>query len=333
MVARPSKANAGSGPPQAAVPARPIGPAVPLLFGCAVLASGVATQVLAASFRYHAALGAPIVDLTPAQAFAVRLAAVLVLTAAGVLAAVRWSWATFGPLMGLGLLLVVASVVPIYDPTLGITWGLRLAQQPAYAGLAGRAAVTGIATGGAVFVAGLALLPKAPRRPPTGAFGTARFGDAEPLKGVSGPIIGRDGGTLLRYPGDGHLITFAPTGSGKGIGSVLPNCLTYPGSLVVTDPKGENAAVSARTRREELGQQVAWLDPWRVLGSVGGPVGSDSFNPLDFIDPDGEDANDDAWMIGEQLVPPSYHGSDEGHWLDQARAFLAGLVLHIATRY
>ena len=137
----------------------------------------------------------------------------------------------------------------------------------------------------------------------------ARFGDPEPLKGVPGPIIGRDDGELLRYPGDGHLITFAPTGSGKGIGSVLPNCLTYPGSLVVTDPKGENAAVSGRTRRDDLGQQVAWLDPWRVLQPVGGPVGTDCFNPLDFIDPEGEDANDDAWLIGEQLVPEATSAS------------------------
>ena len=329
-----SGGQAAGGPPQAAVRPKPISPAVPLLIGSAVLACAVATQFLAASLHYSPALGSPLLALTAGQTFVVKLAAVLVLAGAGVLATVRQSWKVFGRGLGVGVLLVLASLGPIYDPMLGIMWGLRLAQQPAYASLAGKAAVAGAASGGAAFVTGYLLLPKPAPAAPTGSFGTARFGDPEPLKGVpGGPIIGRHDGELLRYPGDGHLITFAPTGSGKGIGSVLPNCLTYPGSLVVTDPKGENAAVSGRTRRDDLHQQVAWLDPWRVLQPVGGPVGSDCFNPLDFIDPEGEDANDDAWLIGEQLVPPTYHGSDEGHWLDQARAFLSGLVLHIATKY
>lgn len=333
MVDRAPGGSTAAAPPQAAVRPKPVSPAVPLLIGSAVLACAMATQFLASALDYSPALGSPLLALSPAQAFAAKVAAVLVLAGAGVLATVRQSWVPFAPGLSLGVLLAVVSLGPVYDPTRGIAWGLRLAQQPAYAGLAGQAAVAGAATGGAAFVAGLLLLPKPAPRAPTGAFGTARFGGPEPLKGVPGPIIGRDDGELLRYPGDGHLITFAPTGSGKGIGSVLPNCLTYPGSLVVTDPKGENAAVCGRTRRDDLGQQVAWLDPWRVLQPVGGPVGTDCFNPLDFIDPEGEDANDDAWLIGEQLVPPTYNGSDEGHWLDQARAFLSGLVLHIATKY
>ncbi|MDB4950463.1 MAG: conjugal transfer protein TraG [Gemmatimonadetes bacterium] len=332
MTARASGGQAAA-PPQAAVRPRPISPAVPLLIGSAVLACAVATQFLATSLHYSPALGAPAVVLTAAQTFAVKLAAVLVLAGAGVLATARQSWKVFVRGMGVGVLLVLTSLGPLYDPMLGLVWGLRLAHQPAYAGLVSKAALVGAGSGGTAFVTGMLLLPKEPPREPTGSFGTARFGDPEPLKGVTGPIIGRDRGELLRYPGDGHLITFAPTGSGKGVGSVVPNCLTYPGSLVVTDPKGENAAVSRRTRRDDLHQQVAWLDPWRVLQAVGGPVGTDCFNPLDFIDPEGEDANDDAWLIGEQLVPPTYHGSEEGHWLDQARAFLSGLVLHIATRY
>lgn len=330
MVANASTERAG-GPPEAAVRRKPIHPAVPLLVGSAVLACAVGTQVLAASLDYHPALGAPLLAFTPGQTFVLKIAAVLVLAGAGVLASVRQSWAPFGPGLGLGVLLIIASLGPIYDPTRGIVWGLRLAQQPNYAGIAGRAALAGAATGGAAFVAGYMLLPAPETRAPSGSYGTAKFGDpADDLKEGTGPIIGRHDGELLRYPGQGHLISFSPTGGGKGVSAVVPNCLQHPGSLVVTDPKGENAAIASRARRK-LGQDCAWLDPWRVLGPVKGPVGEDSFNPLDFIDADSLDANDDAWMIAEQIIPPTYHGSGEGHWLDQARAFLAGLILHTAS--
>ena len=64
---------------------------------------------------------------------------------------------------------------------------------------------------------------------------------------------------------------------GKGIGAVIPNLLHYPGSVVVTDPKGENHAVTAR-RRRELGSCVYALDPFGVVH------GTAAFNPLDLVD-------------------------------------------------
>src|SRR5436190_1431125 len=59
----------------------------------------------------------------------------------------------------------------------------------------------------------------------------------------------------LTYSGDGHLMTVAPTGAGKGVGLIIPALLTYPGSVIVTDIKGENYQVTARYRRQ-MGQQV-----------------------------------------------------------------------------
>lgn len=318
-------------PPKAVVrPASNAGPLLPLLFGCGVVACATVTQVLAASLGYSPALGRALYVPTLTLALVLRLLVLVVVVAATIAATKRGSWRPYVTGVVTAAALALASVGPIYAPVSGLAWAARLLQQPAYAALAQHAAIAGGATGGLTFLTGWLLLPQAAAREPSAAFGTARFGDPTPLKTAQGPIIGRADGELLRYPGDGHLITFSPTGGGKGIGAVLPNCLTYPGSLVVTDPKGENAAVAARARRD-LGQQVAWLDPWKVLDAVDGPVGDDGFNPLDFIAPDSPDANDDAWLIGEQLIPPSYAGADEGHWLDQARAFLAGMVLHIAT--
>ncbi len=69
-------------------------------------------------------------------------------------------------------------------------------------------------------------------------------------------------GQPLFYSGKAHLLTCAPARQGKGIGVVIPNLLHYSGSVVVTDPKGELAAVTAAHRRERFGQEVC--DPQSV---------------------------------------------------------------------
>ena len=81
-------------------------------------------------------------------------------------------------------------------------------------------------------------------RPDT-TLGSARFGsraDVNALAKNGGDLlIGRDTfGRLLRYDGPAHLITIAPTRSGKGVGTIIPNLLTANRSVVCIDPKGEN---------------------------------------------------------------------------------------------
>ena len=45
-----------------------------------------------------------------------------------------------------------------------------------------------------------------------------------------------------------HALVVAPTGRGKGVGFVIPNLLTYRGSAVVLDVKGENFRETSRFR-------------------------------------------------------------------------------------
>ena len=67
------------------------------------------------------------------------------------------------------------------------------------------------------------------------------------LLGKRGPIVGKFGGRLLRFSDvEGSVGVFAPQGAGKGVGVVVPNLLTYAGSVICTDPKGENHAITAR---------------------------------------------------------------------------------------
>src|SRR5579863_934856 len=88
-----------------------------------------------------------------------------------------------------------------------------------------------------VVVALLAAIAGARRRP-AAAFGSAQWDDGWSLRGRAGLIVGRTRWRFLRYAGHGHIVTVAPTRSGKGVGAVIPNLLLYPGSIVVTDPKG-----------------------------------------------------------------------------------------------
>ncbi|MCP4305064.1 MAG: type IV secretory system conjugative DNA transfer family protein, partial [bacterium] len=91
--------------------------------------------------------------------------------------------------------------------------------------------------------------------------GSARFATDEEiaksglLETEHGAYLGHhaESGGGLTFGDDGHLITVATAGAGKGTCSVIPNLLSYEGSVVCTDPKGENAAITARHRRE-MGQ-------------------------------------------------------------------------------
>ena len=98
--------------------------------------------------------------------------------------------------------------------------------------------------------------------------------------------------------GDGHILTIAPTGSGKGVSCIIPTLLTYTVPVIVIDPKGENAAVTAE-RRRQMGQQVHVIDPFGSSGEE--PA---RFNPLELVNPRYADCTDDAAMIADN--PPTF---------------------------
>jgi type IV secretion system protein VirD4 len=130
----------------------------------------------------------------------------------------------------------------------------------------------------------------------------------------------------LTYGGDGHLMTVAPTGAGKGVGAIIPALLTYPGSIIVTDIKGENYQVTARHRRE-LGQQVVVLDPFNL---VTGKDKSDKLNPFDLFTVSGSDIESDAEMLAAQLAV-GHEFSTDRYWEDTGRGLVSGLLADVAT--
>ncbi|EIP3317324.1 type IV secretory system conjugative DNA transfer family protein [Salmonella enterica] len=134
-------------------------------------------------------------------------------------------------------------------------------------------------------------------------------------------------GMDARFRYMGHMLTCAPTGSGKGIGAVIPNLLDYPGSCVVLDIKGENYAVTSRYRRDVLGHDVYLLDPFGVTG--GDACG---INWLDRLDPDSPDVVGESAALADMLVMTEGHGSDSSaHFNETAKTFLRGVLVHVAT--
>jgi type IV secretion system protein VirD4 len=135
---------------------------------------------------------------------------------------------------------------------------------------------------------------------------------------------------LLRFNQDwsgfeGNLITIAPPGAGKGVGVVIPNLLTYPGSVIVTDPKGENYAVTAFAR-QRMGQNVLCLDPFGICDKKD----QAQLNPLDLLDPDEDDLIDDARTLADSLIlrPKSEQGNDK-YFNDEAVTLLTGFILYV----
>ncbi|GGM17886.1 conjugal transfer protein TraG [Pseudooceanicola nanhaiensis] len=155
--------------------------------------------------------------------------------------------------------------------------------------------------------------------------GSARFANRKELKKLQredGLLIGRNPhtGRLLHYDGPAHLITLAPTRAGKGVGTVIPNLLAAERSVLVIDPKGENARIAGEARRRFGTVHV--LDPFEVSGHP-----SACYNPLDRLTPDSLDLGEDAASLTEALVMDPPGQVTEAHWNEEAKAILGGLIM------
>ncbi|RAJ05412.1 type IV secretion system protein VirD4 [Chitinophaga skermanii] len=150
-----------------------------------------------------------------------------------------------------------------------------------------------------------------------------------PNKASAGLVLGVAG--LVR-PKQGHLITVAGTGSGKGACLIIPTLLNEPtGSFVVTDPKGENACITARSQ-VQYGQNVYILDPWGEQQRIGARHGIEAagFNPFDFIKMNVEELRDNCEQVANLLVPDR-PGDKDPYWNDRSRTLIKTLMMHIIT--
>ncbi|EOA1510966.1 type IV secretory system conjugative DNA transfer family protein [Neisseria gonorrhoeae] len=129
-------------------------------------------------------------------------------------------------------------------------------------------------------------------------------------------------GTLhyLRHSGPEHVLTYAPTRSGKGLGLVLPTLLSWPYSTFITDLKGELWALTAGWRKKYAHNKVIRFEPASAQGSA-------AWNPLDEIRVGTEYEIGDVQNLATMIVDPDGKGLNS-HWDKTAFALLTGVILH-----
>lgn len=120
------------------------------------------------------------------------------------------------------------------------------------------------------------------KRPTTGVpFGWERASEKSPIgftgKSVASSVASKANPAMVTDESEAHVLVIAETGGGKGRNFLIPTLLESRGNVIVVDPKGEAAMVTARYRRS-LGQDVYIPDPFHVLSDQ-----TDTFNPLDLV--------------------------------------------------
>ena len=133
-------------------------------------------------------------------------------------------------------------------------------------------------------------------------------------------------GPLIRVPPRQYvnLITVAPAGAGKGVGTVVPNLLNYPNSVIVTDVKGENFELTAEHRKAN-GQRIVVLDPFGISGGT-----SSTLNPLDLIAVDSPTLMEDVRSMADALVIRTAKDTDP-HWNESASNLLYAVILLVVV--
>ncbi len=160
-----------------------------------------------------------------------------------------------------------------------------------------------------------------PYKPKEALHGDARWATQEDIKKANlrsknGMLLGEDDDGFFIASGYQHALLFAPTGSGKGVGFVIPNLLFWEESAIVHDIKLENFDLTSGWRAKQ-GQKVFIWNPANPDGFT------HCYNPLDFISPKPGQMVDDTQKIVKLLMPK------QDFWVNEARSFLVGVILYL----
>ena len=191
-------------------------------------------------------------------------------------------------------------------------------------------ALLGVGAGALIGAVGLAALGHRPQLTSHGAarWATAdelkRRGLAMPFKKLSGPIFAKLGSPRSNAPfvtsaDIPHAFVAAPTGSGKGVGVVIPTLLTYGGSVICLDVKGENFTATSRARAA-MGDRVHKFAPYDGEGRT------HRFNPLaEVASLPPERRYTEAQRIAESLIAMGGENV-QGFLVSAKQIFAAGIL-------
>ncbi len=260
--------------------------------------------------------------MTPTKLLIGQIIVVFAIVIAGVGAGTQWAAAMLAYQPQLGAPWFAVLGVPVYRPwALFEWWYFYDAYAPHVFDKAGTLAGASGFIGCAAAVSGSLWRARQARQVTT--YGSARWATGNEitragLLGDAGIFLGRLGSSYLRHDGPEHVLAFAPTRSGKGVGLVVPTLLSWTGSVVVHDIKGENWTLTAG---------------WRSRFShclLFNPTDSASahYNPLLEVRR-GADEVRDVQNIADILVDPEGALERRNHWEKTSHSLLVGAILHI----
>ena len=251
-----------------------------------------------------------------------QLATVFGIVLLSIWAATQWTAASLGFQPQLGNPWFQFAGYPVYPPPAFFWWWFAFDAYAPHIFVQG----AGIAVSGG-FVSIIAAIAmsvwRAREKRRAETYGSARWANlneigAAGLFGGDGVILGRIAKAYLRHDGPEHVLCFAPTRSGKGVGLVIPTLLTWPGSAIIHDIKGENWQLTAGFR-SRYGQTLLF-DPTNPASAA--------FNPLLEVRR-GEREVRDVQNIADILVDPEGSLERRNHWEKTSHALLVGAILHV----
>ena len=260
--------------------------------------------------------------MTPTKVLFGQILVVFSIVVLSLSLATQWTAASLGYQAQLGHPWTVFHGVPLYQPWLFFVWWFQfdayapeVFQRGAYVAASGGVLGALAAMAGSVWRARHAKLVT--------TYGSARWATPRDLKrsGMlrpAGVFLGRADEQYLRHDGPEHVMAFAPTRSGKGVGLVIPTLLSWTGSAVIHDIKGENFAITAGWRSRF--SHCLYLNPTDPRSAA--------YNPLLEVRR-GDHEVRDVQNIADVLVDPEGALERRSHWEKTSHSLLVGTILHI----
>jgi len=260
--------------------------------------------------------------MTPTKLLIGQIVIVFAIVLLGVWAATQWAAAMLGHQPQLGAPWFMLGELPLYRPWSLFAWWYHYeAYAPEVFDRAGALAGASGFLGCAAAVGGS--LWRARQSSNVTTYGSARWAnDAEVraagLLGDQGVFLGSLRGAYLRHDGPEHVMAFAPTRSGKGVGLVVPTLLSWTGSAVIHDIKGENWELTAGWRSRF--SHCLLFNPTDPRSA--------RYNPLLEVRRGAQEVRD-VQNIADILVDPEGALERRNHWEKTSHALLVGAILHI----
>ncbi|MCP1633187.1 conjugal transfer protein TraG [Kerstersia gyiorum] len=251
-----------------------------------------------------------------------QIAAVFGIVIAGVWGATQWTAAALGYQLRLGSPWFDLYGTPVYYPWKLFEWWFFFdAYAPQVFDTGGMIAAGSGMLAVAVAIAMSVWRSRQARKVTT--YGSARWADAADIRKAgltqaAGVFLGQHDGHYLRHEGPEHVLTFAPTRSGKGVGLVVPTLLSWPASAVIHDIKGENWQITAGWRSRF--SHCLLFNPTDAKSAA--------YNPLLEVRRGAHEVRD-VQNIADILVDPEGALEKRNHWEKTSHALLVGAILHV----